>query len=72
MPQKRGHDGQRDKTMGQGSGFSISADGYAVTNNHVVDGADKVEITTDDGKTYTAKVIGTDARTDLVPGIRAE
>ncbi|HWZ38601.1 MAG TPA: Do family serine endopeptidase [Bradyrhizobium sp.] len=51
--------------MGQGSGFFISADGYAVTNNHVVDGASKVEVTTDEGKTYTAKVIGTDARTDL-------
>jgi serine protease Do len=50
---------------GQGSGFFISPDGYAVTNNHVVDGSDKVEVTTDDGKTYTAKVIGTDARTDL-------
>jgi len=50
---------------GQGSGFFISADGYAVTNNHVVDGASKVEVTTDDGKTYTAKVIGSDARTDL-------
>src|SRR3974390_2761978 len=45
--------------------FFISADGYAVTNNHVVDGADKVEVTTDDGKTYSAKVIGSDARTDL-------
>jgi serine protease Do len=51
--------------MGQGSGFFISADGYAVTNNHVVDGASKVEVTTDEGKTYSAKVIGTDARTDL-------
>jgi serine protease Do len=50
---------------GQGSGFFITADGYAVTNNHVVDKADAVEITTDDGKTYTAKVIGTDPRTDL-------
>jgi serine protease Do len=50
---------------GQGSGFFISADGYAVTNNHVVDGADKVEVTTDDGTIYKAKVIGTDARTDL-------
>jgi serine protease Do len=50
---------------GQGSGFFISSDGYAVTNNHVVDGADKVEVTTDDGKTYSAKVIGTDPRTDL-------
>jgi serine protease Do len=50
---------------GQGSGFFISADGYAVTNNHVVDGASKVEVTTDEGKTFTAKVIGTDQRTDL-------
>jgi serine protease Do len=50
---------------GQGSGFFITADGYAVTNNHVVDKAKAVEITTDDGKTYEAKVIGTDPRTDL-------
>src|SRR3954465_4038620 len=51
--------------MGQGSGFFISADGYAVTNNHVVDKAESVEVTTDDGKIHTAKVIGTDPRTDL-------
>src|SRR3954453_958180 len=58
--------GPRGRALtGQGSGFFISADGYAVTNNHVVDGADKVEVTTDEGKTFTAKVIGTDARTDL-------
>ena len=50
---------------GQGSGFFISADGFAVTNNHVVDSATKVEVTTDDGKIYSAKVIGTDQRTDL-------
>jgi serine protease Do len=49
----------------QGSGFFISADGYAVTNNHVVEKATSVEVTTDDGKTHTAKVIGTDPRTDL-------
>ena len=49
----------------QGSGFFISADGYAVTNNHVVEKATTVEISTDEGKTYTAKVIGTDPRTDL-------
>src|SRR5438477_9374242 len=55
--------GGRGPVTGQGSGFFISADGYAVTNNHVVDSADKVEVTTDDGKTYTAKVIGTDPRT---------
>jgi serine protease Do len=50
---------------GVGSGFFISADGYAVTNNHVVDHAQSVQVTTDDGKTYTAKVIGTDQKTDL-------
>jgi serine protease Do len=51
--------------LGQGSGFFISADGYAVTNNHVVDKAETVEVATDDGKTYSAKVIGTDAKTDV-------
>src|SRR5229473_2476985 len=57
--------GGRGVVTGQGSGFFISPDGYAVTNNHVLDGSDKVEVTTDEGKTYTAKVIGTDARTDV-------
>jgi serine protease Do len=51
--------------IGQGSGFFISADGYAVTNNHVVDKAKSVEIVTADGKTYAAKVVGSDAKTDL-------
>jgi serine protease Do len=50
---------------GQGSGFFISADGFAVTNNHVVDKAQTVQVTADDGKTYSAKVIGTDSRSDL-------
>jgi serine protease Do len=49
----------------QGSGFFVSADGYAVTNNHVVDHASSVDITTDQGKTYSAKVVGTDAKTDV-------
>jgi serine protease Do len=56
---------QRRQYTGQGSGFFISADGYAVTNNHVVDKAEHVDVTTDDGTTYQAKVIGTDVRTDL-------
>ncbi len=64
-PGLRGTPRGRGAVTGQGSGFFISADGFAVTNNHVVDGADKVEVTTDDGKTFKAKVIGTDARTDL-------
>ena len=61
MPQNRGH----NIITGQGSGFFISADGYAVTNNHVVEKAESVQVTTDDGKTHKAKVIGTDPRTDL-------
>jgi serine protease Do len=52
-------------TSGQGSGFLISPDGYAVTNNHVVENASTVEVAFDDGKTYSAKVIGSDPRTDL-------
>jgi serine protease Do len=53
------------RSQGQGSGFFISADGYVVTNNHVIDKTTTVEVQTDDGKTYAAKVIGTDPRTDL-------
>jgi serine protease Do len=49
----------------EGSGFFISADGYAVTNNHVVDNAKTVQVVTDDGKTLAAKVVGTDPKTDL-------
>jgi serine protease Do len=57
----RGH----EVITGQGSGFFISRDGYAVTNNHVVQNTENVQVTGDDGKTYTAKVIGSDSRTDL-------
>ncbi|MFG1397202.1 Do family serine endopeptidase [Roseixanthobacter pseudopolyaromaticivorans] len=60
----RGEKGER-RVVGQGSGFIISADGYVVTNNHVVDGASEVDVTTTDGKEYTAKVIGADSRTDV-------
>jgi serine protease Do len=49
----------------QGSGFFVSADGYVVTNNHVVSEASEVEIGVDSGETYPAKVVGTDSRTDL-------
>jgi serine protease Do len=57
--------GGHNVITGQGSGFFITADGYAVTNNHVVEKAENVQVTTDDGKTHSAKVIGTDPRTDL-------
>jgi serine protease Do len=62
---RQGAPGGRNMITGQGSGFFISADGYAVTNNHVVDKAENVQVTTDDGKIYEAKVIGTDPRSDL-------
>src|SRR5581483_4151725 len=59
MPQRH------EVITGEGSGFFISPDGYAVTNNHVVDHAQSVKVTTDDGTTYTARVVGTDPKTDL-------
>lgn len=51
--------------MSQGSGFFVSQDGYVVTNNHVVQNATEVQLVTDAGKTLSAKVIGTDPRTDI-------
>ena len=48
-----------------GSGVIISADGYIVTNNHVVNGATEITVTLDNRKNYTAKVVGTDPNTDL-------
>jgi len=56
---------RHDTITGEGSGFFISADGYAVTNNHVVDHAKSVQVTADDGTVYPAKVVGTDPKTDL-------
>lgn len=51
--------------LGLGSGVIISADGYIVTNNHVIDGAERLEITLNDNRTFEAVIIGTDATTDL-------
>ncbi|MEO5806046.1 Do family serine endopeptidase [Devosia sp.] len=56
---------QARKFEAAGSGFMISADGYIVTNNHVVENATKVTVVFDDGSEKVAKVIGTDQRTDL-------
>jgi len=53
------------RIMGQGSGFIVSADGYILTNNHVVGDADKVTVTLQDGRELKAKVIGTDPHTDV-------
>lgn len=51
--------------IGSGSGVIMTEDGYILTNNHVVDGADELTVTLNDNKTYKAKVIGVDASTDL-------
>lgn len=56
---------QQAPQMGSGSGVIISADGYIVTNNHVIDNADKIQVTLHDRRTYTAKVIGKDPSTDI-------
>jgi serine protease Do len=55
----------RHFAQAQGSGFFISGDGYIVTNNHVVDHASEVTVTTAEGKSMSAKVIGVDSKTDL-------
>ena len=60
-----GEDQHPNGGMAMGSGFIISADGYAVTNNHVVKDADQVSVTMKDGTEYKAEVIGTDPKTDL-------
>ena len=60
-----GSDDGEGPLMGEGSGFFISADGYAVTNNHVVDHAKSLEVMTNDGRSYEATVVGTDPKTDL-------
>ncbi len=56
---------QRQQTEGSGSGVIITEDGYIVTNNHVVANAEKVEVTLNDNRNFTAKVVGTDPSTDL-------
>jgi len=56
---------QELKQQSLGSGFIIDKDGYIITNNHVVDGADEIKVKLADGREYKAKVVGRDAKTDL-------
>ncbi len=56
---------QQYVTEGAGSGVIISEDGYIMTNNHVINGANKITVTTADEKEYTAKLIGTDENNDV-------
>jgi serine protease Do len=64
MPGQGGPQQQRP-TQAQGSGFVISNDGYVVTNNHVIDGASKIQVSFDDQEKIDADLVGTDPRTDL-------
>jgi len=56
---------RRFRAESSGSGFVISEDGYIVTNNHVVDGAEKIVVAFEDGKELTAEIVGLDPKTDL-------
>lgn len=65
QPQQHSDSEKDEVQKGLGSGVIISADGYIVTNNHVIDGADRLEVTLNDNRIYNAKVIGTDPSTDV-------
>ncbi len=62
---KRNQPNERHPSRAQGSGFLISADGYVVTNHHVADKADEIEITFENEEKYKATIVGSDARTDI-------
>jgi len=63
--QPREQERERSRPLGIGSGFIISADGYVVTNNHVIKDADEIVVTLTDGEEYQAELIGADVKTDL-------
>ncbi|MGH6937631.1 DegQ family serine endoprotease [Hypericibacter sp.] len=63
--QEQDHNGNKHKATALGSGFIVDPAGYIVTNNHVIDGATDIKVTTADGLQLQAKLIGTDEKTDL-------
>ena len=60
-----GLQGREQKQRGLGSGVIVSADGYILTNNHVIEEADEVKVLLNDDREFTAKIIGTDPKTDV-------
>jgi serine protease Do len=62
FPETPRHDG---RSVGQGSGFVITENGYILTNSHVVKGADKLTVTMADGREFSAKTVGSDSRSDV-------
>lgn len=65
FPGPDGFEGRMPERKGQGSGFIISPDGLILTNHHVVDGADEIKVHLADDREFKAKVIGSDAKTDV-------
>ena len=65
LPREFRNQPQPRPSQAQGSGFVISEDGYVVTNNHVIDGAGRIQVSFDDQEKLDAELVGTDARTDL-------
>lgn len=65
FPGPDGFEGRMPERKGQGSGFIISPDGLILTNHHVVDGADEIKVHLTDDREFNAKVIGSDAKTDV-------
>ncbi len=61
----RGRSVERKQLAGAGSGVIISPDGYIITNNHVIKGAEEVSITLNDNKNFIAEIVGTDEKTDI-------
>jgi len=65
MGEQGGGNAQPRMATALGSGFIIDPSGFIVTNNHVIDGADQIKVRLDDGTIYPAKLVGTDAKTDV-------
>lgn len=63
--QRQQKDNSAERPAGMGSGVIISADGYIVTNNHVIKDSDKIEVVLNNQKSYTAQLVGTDPNTDI-------
>ncbi len=64
-PEERRRQPRQRRVEGQGSGFIVSADGYVLTNNHVVGDADEVTVRLQDGREFSANLVGADSRSDV-------